>query len=396
MNELFKTLRLAFYVCALPLIATAMVSAHAFVNSRVDDEPLALEAIDGVPAELGTLVSDVSPNISHVLRIDSGGGVSGRILVRNQDQLFGARGMEVSLNFAGNTAAIATSGDDGVFRFENVRGGAYTLIASAPGNIVTFGVYVVRDENTIPPDGDVQFSVTSASINSLAVRNVLNAEVEPVAYSYAPRVEELPVVRESCRVTLNDDGSLSGRVVPLMWLESAVHFNLTGNAVYLFDAGGPIAQTSVAADGSFRFESIQPGSYDFASNGPHGAAAFSIDVVPSATVASTSKLSVFPVSTAVQDSGDGFGVVLGEPVSGPMIVDIVVETQAPPVNSGYPAGGGFGGGGGGYGGFGDLGSWLGAALGIWAIAEAIDNDNDNNRQPVIVPPVVIPPATSPF
>ncbi len=392
MNDLFKTFRLALYVCALPLMATAMVSAHSWMNtSYINDEPPTFEVIENAPVEFGSLVTDVPPYVSQVLHVDAASGVSGRVLIRGQDQLFGAEGLDISLNRLGQAIANVVSDKDGVFRIENVMPGGYTLIASSSNSVATFGVYIVSSVDSIPAANEVQLNVTVASSNVKGVRGILNAEIEPISYSYVPTADELVIVGNLSRVNLNADGSMSGRVVPLLWLESESRFNLVGNNVYLFNTVGQVAQSSVDAEGFFRLESVAPGVYDFVSNGPHGAAAMSIEVAPSATVAS-GELVINQVSTAatVQETG-GFGVVLSEPTSGPIVVEVVIQNQGGPSNQGgYDSG--YGGGGGGGGGLGDIGSWIGAALGIWALSEAFDS----NDQQVIVPPVVLPPIVSPF
>ena len=51
-------------------------------------------------------------------------------------------------------------------------------------------------------------------------------------------------------------------------------------------------------------------------------------------------------------------------------------------------------GGGGGAGFGDWGGILGLALGAWVLSEAFNSSNNNSQ--VIQPPIVVPPAQSPF
>ena len=183
----------------------------------------------------------------------------------------------------------------------------------------------------------------------------MNSEIEPVVYTYNPKPEELPIAGNSSRVSLNADGSMSGRIVPLLWLETTTRFNMAGNTVYLFNAEGQVAQSAVDAEGFFRVESLAPGVYDFASNGPNGAAAMSIEVVPSTTVASSRQPRMIQVSTAAAAAapqpGGGLGVVLSEPTSGPVIIEIVIQNPG----GGTSDFGGYGGGGGGGGGFGGLG-----------------------------------------
>ena len=145
---------------ALPLLATAMVSAHTWVNSsRETDEPLAFEVIENAPVEFGSLVTGVSPRVAHVLHIDAAGGLSGRVLIHGQDQLFGAEGLDVSLNKAGQVVANTVSDADGIFRVENITPGSYSLIASSANSVGTFGVYVVSDGSLVPPANEVQLDV---------------------------------------------------------------------------------------------------------------------------------------------------------------------------------------------------------------------------------------------
>ncbi|MGI9516253.1 MAG: carboxypeptidase-like regulatory domain-containing protein, partial [Pirellulaceae bacterium] len=291
MNELLKTLRLGFYVCALPLVATAIASAHSWIN--VDDDSLAtqldqIEEIQVVPAGVGEVIADVNPHVKHNLRIDQSGGVSGQILTRGGSDIYGTPDLNVTLNYRGNAVASATTDQSGQFRFENVSAGAYTFIASSPTSITTFGVYVYADEALQPASNEIQLNVAAAGSNVTGVRNLLNSEVQAVAYTYTPNEAELPVIDEVMQVDRNEDGSLSGRVVPLQWLESQTRFNLTGNYVYLFDASGMAAQVPVDANGNYRIENVNPGIYDFVSFGPHGAAAMSIQVTGLESIAGNS------------------------------------------------------------------------------------------------------------
>jgi hypothetical protein len=404
MNDFLKTLRLGFYVCALPLVATAIVSAHSFVSPSSLDETNPLETIVASTSEIGQAVADVVPGVSHVLNVDANGGVSGRLLIQGEAGLHGASGLNITLNRLGKVSAEATTGPDGTFRIENAAAGAYTLIATSENCLATFGVYVVAGEGLVLPANEIQFNVVAASSNPVEVRSALNADVVASQYNYFPKATELPVTHASTVVSLKQDGTFDGRVVPLLWNSADKPFELTGNEVHLFNRDGKVASVSVDAEGYFNFGSVAPGSYDFVSNGPHGAAALAIDVRPAGDVTAQN-------ASAGNQYTDGccFETVLCEPVvvQESVIVEEVVGNPAPIADQGCVdqncCGGGFagggaccGGGGGGGGGFGGLGGFsdlIGAALGIWLISEAI-NDDGVIRQPTIVPPVVIPPVIS--
>ncbi len=398
MNDIFKTLRLGFYVCALPLVATAIVSAHSWVSPSSLDEPEQLETIAASTSEIGQAVEDVTPAVSHVLNLDANLGVSGRLLIQGEAGLHGASGLNVSLNRLGKVSSEAVTGPDGTFRFENAAAGAYTLIASSENCLATFGVYVVAGEGLVVPANEIQFSVVAACNNPVEVRSALNTDVKASLYNYFPKASELPVTHASTVVSLKQDGTFNGRVVPLFWNSSESPFDLTGNEVHLYSREGKAASASVDAQGFFNFGNVAPGSYDFVSNGPHGAAALAIQVQP-ASAANAQNASANNQYT----DGCCFETVLCEPVV--VQESIIVEEVVAPVDQGCVdqgcgqfaggcCGGCGGGGGGGMGGIGGFGELIGAALGAWLISEAINNDDGVVNQPVVVPPVVIPPAVS--
>ncbi|MDG2014088.1 MAG: carboxypeptidase-like regulatory domain-containing protein [Pirellulaceae bacterium] len=381
MSDLFKIGRLALYVIALPLAITAVVSAEAFFSYSdgiVDDSELLASNPTTIDAAFG--------HINHVLHIDANGGVSGQIMNRNGDGFQGSADMDVTLNSRGKVVAAATTGNDGVFHFENVTPGAYSFIATSENHVSTFGVYVLDDET--PATETIQLSVAASGTNSAGVKEILNSDVQTVAYNYTPSVNEMVQIDQISRVTMSDDNTITGRIQPLLWEDQAQTFDLTGNQVYLLDGNGVVANAPVEADGSYSISGVAPGIYDFVSFGPHGAAAFSVEI----TEASGEPGKNVSFTNTAQDDAEDLNVILSEPVTGEdpeITVEFLVDSsqQGP--------GGGYGGGGGGAGGFGgDWGGIIGLALGAWVLSEAFNSSNNNAQ--VISPPVVIPPANSPF
>ncbi len=411
MKELFKTLRLAFYVCALPLVATAVASAHNWMNSDESSR----RALDELSNVLSTSVNAGKPIFEHfsshphVLYVDEAGGVSGRLILRGEDasDRFGAKDMRVTLNRRGIVIAEATSDEAGVFRFENVAPNAYTFIASSPEHVATFGVYIYANENNVPSAKENQIDVMTASANVAEVRKVLNGNInssEVVSYYHRPAETELKVASGPNRVLQKEDGSINGRVVPLQWLEDASSkYDVTGNKVHLFGKSGLVATVPVDADGKYKIEDIEPGFYDFVAFGPHGAAAFSIEIVANEPLTSTSTDADFlnassKAKSILQEEVDA---VMTEPPAQDASQEPTAdqaEVPPPPPPPGYggfyppPMGStsGFGG---------DTQEWtglIGMALAAWVLVEAIDNRNRfNEGGGVITPPIVVPPVIPP-
>ena len=380
MSDLFKIARLAVCLFALPLAITAVVSAEALF-SYPDGLINASEVLE---TEASSIKADYG-HINHRLMVDENGGVSGQIMQRDGSGFQGAAEMTVTLNQKGQAVSQTQTNIDGVFHFENVAPGAYTFIATSADNITTFGVYV--EDSETPPSETIQFAVAASSANPVAVKDILNSDTQAVAYRYLPSADEIAKFRQISRVELDSDNQFAGRVLPLLWEDQAETFDLTGNQVYLLDSTGVVANAPVAADGSFTLSDIRPGVYDFVSFGPHGAAAFSMQILDSNSD-SSSKNASFSLNQETDESD--FTVVLSEPVTGE-VEEVTIEVELGQQDP-MCGGGGYGGGYGGGGGYGDWGGIIGLALGAWVLTEAFNNNNSQ----VIQPPIVVPPATSPF
>ncbi len=406
MKELFKTLRLAFYVLALPLAITAVVSAKTYIANDdthlVDDKTVSVETLP--PAPLVTV--DVADKFSFVTHLDAGSGVSGRIaLIDDEGNRFAAQDMDVTLNRRGTVVGTATTDSSGVFRFENVSAGSYTFIAANDSAVSAFGTYVVNS-STPPAEGDIQLDVIAIGGGSLGpVRDALNQEYESVEYGYMvdANTDQLPVSAFANKIALESDGSLTGQVAPLDWQSADGSYDLTGNTLMLFSRGEKVADVNLGADGMFSIAGVEPGVYDLVSVGPHGNAAVGVEIISFDSFAQSQSAVAVGVGLTPVSIRQGTGIVLSEPPSGgPMDITIdVLIPQQQGFGGGGPGGGGFGGGGfgGGGGGFGGFGDIIGLAIGGWVLSELFDsidrNDNNVVQQPVVVPPVIVPPIASP-
>lgn len=426
MKELLKTLRLAAYVFALPLVVTAVVSAQRFNDDNnsilIDNSVQDVNVQDGVVEHemlpISTVsISNLADRHNYVMSIDKDGGITGQVAIADNGQLVGAEGMTVSLNLEGSVVKSARTGSDGVYRLDYVEAGSYTFIAQSETALTAFGVYV--DESQVVDAGEVQMEVIAVSKNVEPIREIMNQDVEAVDYDYvvSPSKDELPVVAGGNCVQLTANGDLVGRVVPLHWQESNSTFDMTGNSVHVYQQGSLVSESPVDADGNFVMAGVVPGDYDFVSAGPHGVATFCLEVVGDQI--SSTEASTYFVSTSTQDGGicNSCEVILSEPVMGPPIMheEIIIEEEHVGCDTcggscGVGAcgdccggGGGFGGGGGGFGGgFGGIGDLVGLAVGGLVLAEVIDEIDDDDdfdggvvQPPVVVPPVVVPPVVPP-
>ena len=244
----------------------------------------------------------------------------------------------------------------------------------------------------------------------------------------------------SNRVQINQDGTINGRVVALQQRNDG-EFKFVNTSAKMIDSNQVEREVTIAEDGTFVVEGIEPGVYDFVAAGGEGFAAVSFEAVAVAAP-STVPASNASFASTTQDFGccPALDVCMTAPIDcgivyeqvnyateccetvfveeAPIIHEEIIVSDVPvgDIGCGCAAGcnvgcggyddfggcgggcGGGGGGGFGGGGLGDFGGIIGAALGAYVLTEVIDQIDDDNgviRQPVVVPPVIIPPVVSP-
>ena len=222
------------------------------------------------------------------------------------------------------------------------------------------------------------------------------------------------------QITLSEDGKLIGRIAPLVSDEDQPIRLRDMNAFLLLD-DEIYGRATVAEDGTFEFTGVEPNVYGFAAAGQDGFAAVSFQAVAAATDEEDARNEREPTfqnaSTTTQDEvSDALQIAICPAEDVPFLrrriselntrpADRVALGSQPVAPAGSPVGGGsFGGGpidggfapnfggGGGFGGGGaglDIGGLARAAIGIWALAEIVDQiDDDNNA--------TVPGPVSPF
>jgi hypothetical protein len=321
MKELLKTLRLAFYVCALPLVATAAASAHQWLMVQEQDQK-PTESIVETSVELA---QEIAPARNHVVKIGEDGSVRGRLWAMDAKSEFtsGMEGFEVYF-VKGDSKTNAVTDADGQFSINGLEPGVYSFIAINPAGIAAFGVKVVdKDTEGVSAELKIETAVISSDVE--IVRNLFStAKYEKSANNIV--ASETPKVSGANRVYL-EDGKLVGRVVS--FYQNA---NLENTKVILMQNEEKVAEVTTGIDGKYEFQDLKPGVYDLIATGPLGMAAIRFAAVEkeisTSTIAQDGMITAMPVqevalaqdTTILQDErvgGTDFGyseVVFEDPV----------------------------------------------------------------------------------
>lgn len=347
------------------------------------------------------------------------------IAVDSGDQ---SREMLVSLIQEDGSTRESLANQNGEVVFENVKEGLAALVV-ATGQTAYLALPLFAEPAPADNNEDLTspFEVPLASVDASTIRQ--QVDVSGTAQSQTGKPTLLTnykkVAVNRFQVRLRADGSLIGRV-----LIPEVGFERSAGEVDLafYQQGTLVGVTRSAADGSFAIGGLQTGIHSVVASGPPGHAAFSFDVVSApagvAKVVRPHWLNGLLVSVQVEIvPADELTVLLIPPRMMPEVRRIVREVYPinddtgavlPPVDAaaaagasmssyaggGYAAygggfaggfGGGFGGGGGGFGGGGGLGGigGLGGLLGIAGLAVGVaalsnENEDQNNLPPATV------------
>ncbi len=409
MKDITSILRLAIAIFALPLAATAAVSAHYSYTDNAAltaSSPLleSLKAEAEAPVPKATLAGTFR---NHTIAIDSDGIVRGRVGSVSDDK--GVEGLsETKVFFVkdGEIVHQTYTSADGTFEATGLAAGNYSFVAAGAKGFAAFGVNLSEGESsetinlievaTINPNFQQLASLVEGKLPKAIVEHVANTENKldgPIAGSNRVQIV---------------DGGINGRLISLVG-------DVGSDAKVRLSKGSElVAETTVDAQGLFAFDNVQPGIYEFVAAGSEGIAAISFEAVSQDEVVSVVEETTDMVvagTDVVQDPGyaapgldvattvGSDGMIVGEQF------DIACDTCGDPgiVSTGYAgteigcgmaaggccgASGGFGGcggcmGGGGFGGgLASLAKW--AVLG-WILTELFDNidfSNNDNLPPV--------------
>ncbi len=367
MKDLWNTLKLAAYILALPLLATAMVSAHQYLQ---DDEPVTVVVTPKTEAT-SALVGLNDTFRQHTIGLNEDGDVNGRVwLVDGQSKTkAGLADSKVYFARDGKVVSQVYTDPDGTFTVGKLTEGAYSFIVSNVEGVAVYGVNIVEKAEATPME------VVVVSKNSKQAEKLLDQKNE--------RSESTELTREVVRgsnVATLISGELEGRLY-----STFRNVDFTGSVVKIYDIeNNVVGEAEVDAEGLFIVSDLETGYYEFVATGPQGHAAFGFEAVESnESFTSTAAQGVFnamvtsPVdSYVVGDCGTCGNAVAAAPVQ--------YAASCAPCAGAFSACGGCGGGCGGLGGvgggFGGIGGGLGGGrlLGILGLAFGIAGIADDD------------------
>lgn len=350
-------------------------------------------------------------------------------------ELVRALRLEVLFLQNGRLVARAVPGESGVFQATGLHPGVYSMVVLGDVGFLAYAIEVL-------PPAELPLNDAGGQIHAAIVPPIDFPVVRQLIREHAPRpgvaqsVPDVPRLMQTAQVQdavnqetnrsahmfhtleIDADGSASGRLVRIDGA-ARVPRPVGEMNVFLIQSGRIVAESPVAADGTFRLRGLRPGYHSLVAAGTDGFAAMGIHIVESQVQARNGREeAVRPVSNALAPIAlaaqpGGGGIVLEVPVINPADIGPVqafaggaggpavgplgpVPVPPPPVAApvaGVPGGfgGGFGGPFGGGGGFGSGAGLLGALAGVGAglgIGAAVFDEED-------VPSVIISPA-SPF
>lgn len=243
---------------ALPLVATAAVSANQWVN---DTAPINLDV------EVAEVESGIGVTRIHEIALNASGAIEGRVASMDIKGTEGISNLSVQFLSNGKVVQETTTSSDGSFRIEGLSEGNYSFIASGENGFAAYGVKVVSETAGI--DNVMEASAVAPGV--AAVKQILdNNNSEKIAEANTSSEDQ--VVIGANRVNLVD-GKLVGTV------RSLQNVSVDGTMVHILSGDKEVAKVATDENGSFSIDGITPGVYNFVSTGPSGYAAISFEAV---------------------------------------------------------------------------------------------------------------------
>ena len=259
MKDLWSVIRIALSVMALPLLATAALSALSNNDSTsfVSENVAALRASNAEAPD--------SSFRHHSVAIDADGVVRGRVAkLQDTGEVTGLSEMRVSFMQHGSIASQSYSRPDGSFEVVGLAPGIYSFVASGSSGFAAFGVRVTADPNvatnnlmeigTVSPKYERVIEIVGARLPKEIIIDEIPGFIPP------PGGNHVEIINGKLNGTLN---SLYGTV------ENGEVFLIKNQAV--------VKKAITGENGVFTFEGVDPGIYEFVGTANKGFAAFGFE-----------------------------------------------------------------------------------------------------------------------
>ena len=258
MKTNWNLLKAGALLFALPLMATAAVSASQWVN---DTAPIDLNV------EIAEIENSIGVTRSHTVALNSSGAIEGRVAAMNADGTQGIADLTVHFMSNGKVVQETTTSSDGSFRVEGLSEGNYSFVATGDNGFAAYGVKVVGE--TVGVDNVMEASAVAPGV--AAVKQILDNNASQEVAKTTSSTEDQAVVGAN-RVNLVD-GKLVGTV------RSLDNLSVDGTLVHILSGDKQVAKVETDTNGNFSVADMTPGVYNFVSTGPSGYAAVSFEAV---------------------------------------------------------------------------------------------------------------------
>ena len=386
MKDLWKTFRLAAYVFALPLVATAGVSAHQFFqqNDAISTVVVTPKTVESVETELVGLNGTFR---QHTISNNADGRITGNVWFVDTESKskIGLADTKVYFVSEGRVVNQVYTDPDGTFDVKGLENGPYSFIVSNVEGVAVYGVNVVEDADSS------SMEVVVVSKNAEAAQKVIDEN-----NGASEQTELADDMVNGSNVARLVDGQLEGR------LHSVFEgVDMTDASVKIYDSSNNlVGETTANKTGHYVVSDLETGYYELVASGTQGYAAFGFEAVEANEAYTSTAFQVFdttlssPIdSYSVSDCATCGDVVYGETSSPVEYAGGCTSCSnafsgcsscSQPAASSCGCNSGGGGFGGRFSGGGRFGRILGIAGVGLGLAALIDDDDDDV---VVIPPV---------
>ena len=300
--------------------------------------------------------------------LNADGSLVGKIstAISSFDSSTPAEELSVSISRNGKILGEAKTDENGRFEIKNVQAGRYNLLAYGDQALLATGVEISE-----PAENSIVMELVAMPAPLKVATTVLSQYSKQMAAAKPLEVAKTKMVSVNVISPTVSEGTVNGRV-------SDLNGEMIENANVLLIQGNKIVAKSVAAKGTYSFDSVKAGVYTVMAVAESGFSVFGLEVVASKTISNASFKQEPSDITLVE--GQTQDILPNDNDQGIPVIDD--GFGAPIIDGGFAGGGGgFAGGGGGIGGGGGSGLGLGLGAAGIALGAAALGDNDRRASP---------------